>query len=442
MIQYLPHNFKARHYQSDLFKAFFIDRYKRLVALWHRRAGKDVLCINLILGASYERRGNYYYIFPELAQARRDIWEGIDADGKPFLNCIPTNQISRKDNKEMTITFTNGSILRFCGSDRLNPLMGSNPVGIVFSEFSLQKPNVWDFMRPILVENKGWALFQFTPRGMNHAYDLFNFIKDNDDWYVNVQTVADTKRNNGEPVMTLDMIEAEKKAGMSEEMIQQEFYCSFTAAVKGAYFARSLRKAREDERICDFGIDTNIPVETYWDLGHSDSTAIWWVQRHNNFIKCINYYEMNLEDLPHYIYELEKFRNENRIVYRDHFAPHDAVHKTLASGGKSIQQLAAEKGLRFKIVPRCSNKGDAIEAARSIFNRVWFHETNCKEGLACLMEYHSEYDEKKKIFHSKPVHNWASHGADAFLAIGQQFRQENPYQGGPVMGKVNAAPLY
>ena len=442
MINYLPHSFKPRDYQSRLLKAFLVDKYRRLVCLWHRRAGKDVLCLNLILAAAMQRRANYYYIFPELAQARRDIWEGIDADQKPFLDCIPNYLVARKDNKEMTITFINGSILRFCGSDRLNPLMGSNPHGIIFSEFSLQKPEVWDYMRPILAENKGWALFQFTPRGMNHAYDFYNAVKDNEEWFVDMKTVDETKRADGTPVVSPEMVEAERKADMSEEMIQQEFYCSFTAAVKGAYFARSLRKAREDKRICDFGIDTTIPVETYWDLGHEDSTAIWWVQRHHNYFKCINYYENNQRDLKHYIYILDEFRKDNRIVYRDHFAPHDADHKTMAGAGISIKEQARKLGLYFKIVPCCKLKDGAIEQARGIFPRVWFHETNCKKGLACLQEYHSKYDEKNRTLGAKPVHNWASHGADAFLAIAQQFREEVPYEGGPVTGRVNSGPLF
>ncbi len=442
MIQYLPHNFTPRHYQKDLFKAFFVDKYKRFVCLWHRRAGKDVICLNLILGAAFERVGNYYYIFPQLKQARRDIWEGIDAHGNNFLDCYPPNLISHRNNSEMTIKFVNGSLLRFCGSDNFDSLMGSNPVGIVFSEFSLQKSTVWDFMRPIVSENKGWALFQFTPRGMNYAHDFYYSVEKNDKWYVDMKTVEQTKRLDGSPVFTEEMIEEEREAGMCEEMIQQEFYCSFTAAVKGAYFAKSLRKAREDGRICDFGIDTTIPVETYWDLGYSDKTAIWWVQRHQNLFRCINYYETNQEDLQHYIYELEKFRNDNRIIYRDHFAPHDANHKTLAKKGKSLQQQAADLGLRLKIVPKCEHKIDAINAVRGIFNRIWIHKTNCKRGLACLMEYHSEYDEQNKILHSSPKHNWASHGADAFMAIGQQFRQENPYQGGPILGKVNCGELF
>jgi len=442
VIQYLPHNFTPRHYQKDLLKAFFAHRYKRLVCLWHRRAGKDAICTNLVLGAAFERIGNYYYLFPELKQARRDIWEGIGSDGNRFLDCFPSHLIRKINNSEMTIEFINGSLLRFGGSDRYDSLMGSNPVGIIFSEFSLQKPSAWDYLRPILAENNGWALFQFTPRGMNHAYEFFEAVGTNEDWYVNTTTVDVSKRNNGTPVITKEMIEEERKAGMSEEMIQQEFYCSFTAAVKGAYFAKSLRKAREDGRICDFGIDTTIPVETYWDLGHADKTAIWWVQRHQNLFRCINYYETNQEDLKHYIYILEEFRNRSRIVYRDHFAPHDAKSKTLAGAGESIQQQAAKLGLRLKIVPRCREKIDAIEAARSIFPRTWIHETNCKRGLACLMEYHSEYDEQNKILHSRPKHNWASHGADAFMAIGQQFRQENPYQGGAILGKVNSQPLF
>jgi len=442
MIHHLPHNFVPRHYQMDALRAFFVEKHKRMVLLWHRRAGKDAICNNLILAAAFQRVGGYYYIFPELKQARRDIWEGIGSDGTRFLDCYPPHLVKKKNNSEMTIELINGSLIRFCGSDRLDSLMGSNPLGIILSEYSLQKPNVWDYLRPILAENGGWALFQFTPRGMNHAYEFFEAVGTNKDWYVNTTTVDVSKRGDGTPVITQEMIEEERQAGMCEEMIQQEFYCSFTAAVKGAYFANSLRAAREDGRIFDFGIDASIPVETYWDLGLEDKTAIWWVQRKHNYIHCINYYEMNQEDIAHYIYVLEDFQNKNRIVYRAHYAPHDAAHKTLAGQGKSIQMQAREKGLKFEIVTRCAHKIDAINAVRGIFNRIYIHETNCKQGLACLMQYHSEYDEKNKVLHTNPKHDWSSHGADAFMAIGQQFRLENPYQGGPIFGRVNAKPLF
>lgn len=439
-LQALPYNFKAYPYQMDLFKAFFKDGYKRLVCIWHRRAGKDKVSLNLLVGASQQRVGVYYYVFPELKQARRDIWENIDRDGMRFLDHIPKSIVKKYNNSEMVVELNNGSLIRLVGSDRYDSLMGSNPVGIIFAEYSLQKPQAWDYLRPILAENKGWALFQYTPRGMNHGYGLYSHVKDNKDWYVSLLTVEQTKTLTNEAVISQELVQAEKKAGMSDELALQEFYCSFTSAVRGAYFANALRKAYDDNRIFIFGIDVQVPVETYWDLGHNDMTAIWLVQRTQGFIKCIYYYENNNQPISFYINWLDRFRADKQIVYSGHYAPHDGAHKSIGTG-KSVQDLARELGFHFHIIPRCPYKIDAIEAARSIFGRIYIHETNCQRGLACLREYHSEYNEKNQVFADRPVHNWSSHGADAFMAIAQQFRTENPKQDGPVISGINRGRL-
>ena len=438
-----PFEYEPRDYQKAMWKALFLEKKKRILCIWHRRAGKDKTCVNILVAAAHQRVGTYYYLFPELKQARRDIWEGIGADGKRFLDHFPKQTIRRINNTEMVIEFKNGSIFRMCGADRYDALMGSNPIGIIFSEYSLQNPRAWDYMRPILAENGGWALFQYTPRGTNHGYTLYNEVKDNDKWFCERLTVEDTKRPDGSPVVSQEMVQEEINAGMSEEMAQQEFYCSFTAAVRGAYFGKGLSRAENEGRIKDFLLDTTSIVNTYWDLGFNDATSIWFVQVTNQEIRAIYYYENSGEELQHYVNKLHDIRDKLGIVYGKHYAPHDSSHRRLVSG-ESVIDKGRRLGIMFEHVPRIAQKIDAIEKARTIFPKMVFHKTNCEYGLSCLREYHSEYKEKYGIFGDNPVHNWASHGADAFMTLAQSYQEHakihlNPRQ---LQNRVNQTPIF
>lgn len=414
----LPYKFKPRNYQKALFNAFFLNKKKRSLAIWHRRAGKDKCCLNLIIAATQQRVGIYYYLFPELKQARRDIWEGIDNDGHRFLDHFPKELVKKTNASEMLIEFQNGSIFRLCGSDRYDALMGSNPVGIIFAEYALQNPRAWDFLRPILMANKGWALFQYTPRGTNHGYKLYRAVKDNPDWFCEVLTIDQTEDEEGNALITQEDIQAEREAGMSEDLIQQEFYCDFRAAVRGAYFSLQLARAEKDGRIKDFPIDRNVLVHTYWDIGYTDATGIWFVQVKNDYLCAIHYYEDQGQDLMHYINYLSDFKVKHEIVYGKHYSPHDGAKHEFGTG-LTIIQKAAQLGLQFHLVPRIQYKTDAIEMARSIFNKFIFHKTQCAFGLDCLREYHKDFNESMEVYSEHPVHNWASHCADGFQQIAQ-----------------------
>ena len=414
----LPYKFKPRNYQKALFNAFFSQKKKRLLSIWHRRAGKDKCCLNLVIAATQQRVGIYYYLFPELKQARRDIWKGMDNDGMRFIDHFPKELIKHIDNAEMSIEFHNGSIFYLCGSDRYNALMGSNPVGVILAEYSLQNPRAWDFMRPMMAGNNGWAIFQYTPRGRNHGFKLYNTIKDNDDWFNEILTVDDTEDECGNPVISKEAIQMERASGMSEDLIRQEFYCDFNAAIHGAYFSLQLARAEKDNHIKDFPIDRNLLVYTYWDIGYRDATGIWFIQTKNEYLYAIHYYENQGQDLMHYINYIAEFKVKHEIVYGKHYSPHDGAKHEFGTG-LTIIQKAAQLGLHFQLVPRIQYKIDAIEMARSIFNKFIFHKTNCAFGLDCLREYHKAFNEAMEVYSEQPVHNWASHCADGFQQIAQ-----------------------
>ncbi len=200
---------------------------KRSVKVWHRRAGKDLDDFNYTLDQMLRRVGNYWHVYPYYAQARKAIWEGKTKDGTSYLDFVPPELIASRDKQQMSFQLKNGSIWRLVGADNPDSLVGAGPVGVVYSEYSLQKPSVSEYIRPMILENNGWEAYNFTPRGENHAYKLLEMAKDNPNWYVSILTVDDTG------VITQAQIDEERKQGKSEEIIQQEYYCSFKGSIEG-----------------------------------------------------------------------------------------------------------------------------------------------------------------------------------------------------------------
>lgn len=420
MIITLPHKVQLRKYQKKAWNAFFKHHYRHMMLIWHRRAGKTKFSINLISAASQQRVGAYYYLFPRLTQARRVIWEGRGEDGVRFLDHFPPQIIKSVNNTDMKIEFKNGSIFRLLGTDNGNydSIVGGNALGILYDEYAQQNPAARDYMLPMLAENEGWEIFIGTPRGTNHFYELYEIVKDNKEWMVDVRTIDQTLRNDNRLVVSQEILAGLRKSGWSDDKVDQEFYCSFDAAIRGAYFSKQLREAEQDNRIYNFAVDTSIPVDTYWDLGMNDSTSIWLSQRSRGEVRCIAYYENNNEPLAHYINWLRDYRDSKDIVFGKHYAPHDSAKRDFSTG-KTMLDMGRELGMVFIRVERIRQKKDAIEMGRKLFRKCYFQRTHCKVGLSCLREYHSAFNEKMGIFSNRPVHNWASDGADAFLTMAQ-----------------------
>jgi len=226
----LPVNFACRGYQYGVYDAIVNKGTKRAVCVWHRRGGKDKTFINILTVMMGKRKGIYYYFLPTYNQGKKIIWDGMDKSGFKFLSHIPEELILRKNDSEMKIELVTGSIFQVVGTDNIDSIMGTNPVGCVFSEYSLQNPQAWEFIRPILLENDGWAIFNFTPRGNNHAKKLYDMARLNPHWYCELFTIDDTKDENGNRYITDEMIEEERVSGMSEALIEQEYYCKFIDA--------------------------------------------------------------------------------------------------------------------------------------------------------------------------------------------------------------------
>ena len=410
----VPDNWRPRDYQLDLWK-YLENGGKRAVAVWHRRAGKDLLSVNWCVTAALKRKGLYWHLLPTYNQGRKIVWDGMTRDGRSFLEHFPKELWANVNNTDMRLELKNGSIYQVVGTDNVDRLVGSNPVGVVFSEYSLQDPRAWDLVRPILAENGGWAMFIYTARGRNHGYDLFNMANRNERWFCQRLSIDDTS------VLTQEAIEEEREAGMPEELIQQEFYCSFDAPLVGSYYGSLRAKALAEERIKNVPYEPRLEVHTSWDLGMGDSTAIIWFQQFGNEYRIIDYYENQGEGIPHYV----KIVREKDYIYGRHIAPHDIKVREMGTG-KSRFEVARDLGLRFDICPNIQID-DGIEAARSIIPRCYFDEKKCTILVEALRQYRKDYDEKNKVYKNRPLHDWSSHGADAFryLALGTRDINKN-----------------
>lgn len=427
----LPYLYTARPYQSDLFKAKFEEGKRRFAVVWHRRAGKDKTYWQIAVAATQEKVGSYWYMLPKSTQARKAIWKGRGKDGLRFLDHIPEEIIASVNNTEMYIEFTNGSLLYVLGSDSYNNLVGNNPLGVVYSEWSLCDPASWDYIRPILAENGGWAMFCYTPRGRNHGYTLLeNAKKFPDRWYVSVLTADDTTDNDGNPIITPEIIQEERDEGMSEDMIQQEYYCSFDAAIPGAYFGKEVREAYEDDRVCRVPIEKSLPVYTFWDLGISDDMAIWLMQPFGKELRLVACYSNSGYGMDHYINWLHEFADKHKIRWGEHYAPHDIEVRELMSG-ESRKDTAKKMGIDFKTVARVKQKSDSINALRAIFPRLVFDKERCEIGINAVASYHREYDEKRKVFKDKPEHDWSSNLSDGLQQLAMAWKDKMPKKAPP-----------
>lgn len=323
--------------------------------------------------------------------------------GERILDFIPKELIEGVPNsQEMKIRFVNGSMLQLVGSDNYDSLMGTNPQGVIFSEYALQDPRAYQHLRPILTGNDGWALFISTPRGKNHLYELYQIARQNPDWFCYKLTVEDTQH------IPLWEIEKEKAEGiMSDDLIQQEYYTSFEMGVEGSYYAKYIDRLRVKGQIGMVPWESAFKVHTVWDLGFSDSTSIIFFQTIGQTVRIIDCYEKSKEGLEHYVKVLEN----KPYSYGRHIAPHDIRVREFTSGVARIDK-ARQLGINFTIASNIPIP-DGIEAVRSAFSKIWIDERACGTLIKALENYRQEYDSKRRVYKGYPLHDWSSHFADS-----------------------------
>lgn len=427
----LPYKYSPRHYQLPVLSALD-NGATRAVAVWHRRSGKEKTFINYMAKRTAQRVGTYYYLFPTYAQAKKAVWDGMDRDGFPFIGHFPKEYVVLSDKSEMKLTLASGSVFQLVGTDNIDAIMSTNPIGCVFAEYSLQNPRAWDYLRPILRENGGWAVFDYTPRGKNHGHTLYELARKlqaegDPAWFCQRLTVHDTG------VLSPDDIEAERREGMSEDMIQQEYFCSFEGVQQGSIYGRQMEVAEREGRICGVPWQPDLAVDTWWDIGTGDATAIWFTQNVGREVHVIDYYENSGAGVgvDHYI----KYLQSLPYVWGSHTGPHDLNGHQFAAGGKSAWEVARGLGVKFAVL-QATDRGDGINAGRAFIGRCWFDARKTERGRLALVSYHYAWDEKRMVFSTAPYHDWSSNGADAwrYLAVGHKTAQ--PRKDGPGRARV------
>lgn len=431
----LPANgWKPRWYQQEAWDYLGAEAGKtsgkHAELIWHRRAGKDEICMHLAACEMHNNPATYWHMLPLANQVRKAIWESINPhSGKRRLyEAFPPELFTHRDTDMLVRSKATGATWQCLGSDNYDSAEGSPPRGITYSEWALANPSVRGYLRPIIAENKGWQVFITTPRGKNHAYSTYKAAEKNPDQFAQILTVHDTGILTPEQ-LKIELMEYVSTYGddMGLALYMQEYECSFDAAILGAYYGAELARVDKEGRIAAVAYDDSEisgkpmwPVHTAWDLGFDDDTAIWFYQVVGKEIRILEYFYSSGKDIDYYADVIES----KPYQYGKHWLPHDAKAKTLAAKGKSIEeQLAQRFGWgSIRITPNMSIE-DGIQAARKLFPRMFFDES-CEPGIECLRQYHREWDDERKMFKDKPHHDWTSHGADAFRYMAIACQEE------------------
>jgi hypothetical protein len=409
----LPNEFIPRPYQARYMR-YFDGGGKKAMWVVHRRGGKDLTALHQTCKMMHQRVGAYWHIFPSFEQARKAIWEGFRKDGKRIMeNVFPGfldpkragSIVKRKDEQKMMVETKNGSIWRLLGSDRVE-VVGAGPVGVVFSEYAIANPRARNLIRPMLRENDGWESYITTPRGKNHAKELYDMAVKDPAWFCDLQTLYDTRAYDPEKT-----IAEEKAEGMPDALIAQEYLCDWSAALVGSVWGDLIDAIGRVGGLEPFESSFS-EVFTSWDLGFTDSTAIWFWRIKDGGVDVIDHYENHGKPLSHYF----DFVDSKPYGYAKHWLPHDARQTTLSSGVSILNQSLHRWPGRVAIGPDLPLI-EGIQASRWLLQQgVRFHP-RCGEGIEALRQYHYDYDEEKKTFTNRPMHDWSSHTADAFRGV-------------------------
>ena len=389
--------YKPRRLQKFLHNQIPKNRFNVIIA--YRRSGKTVLCINHLIRAALtnpQPNPRYAFIAPTFKQGKSTAWDYI----KNYCRNIPYIKFNES---ELRCDFPNGSRVTILGAENDQALRGIFLDGCVFDETQNISPVLFpEIIRPALADRKGWCIFIGTPKGQNYFYKLHKQALEEEDWWTATYKASETK--------VLDDKElAAAKRVMSKDLYEQEFQCSFQAAITGSYYGKIIEELEQNKRITEVPYDDNLKTETWWDLGLKDSTAIWFVQRLQSQLRVIDYYENSGEGLDFYADVLDS----KPYKYDRHIAPHDIKVRELGAYGKSRLETALELGISFDIAPKLSIE-DGIEMVRKTLPQCYFDKNKTYQGTEALKAYQKKWDERNQCFKNRPTHNFASHPSDAF----------------------------
>lgn len=405
----IPNNWVPMEHQLPVWSAMS-QGVRRALLCWHRRAGKDSFAVNFLAYKAMTDKGVYWHMLPTATQARKIIWNGLDRYGRRVIDqAFPPAIRKRTRDDEMLIELTNGAIIQLVGSDNFDNLVGANPKGVVFSEFAISNPLAWDYIRPMLAENNGFAIFISTPRGRNHFYKLYDLNNESSNWFCEVRDITRTYREDGSPIITEDVLEEERRSGMEESKIQQEYFCSWEGGLEGAYFTEEVNDIRNN-RLNHYVNDDSMAM-TAWDIGISDKTAIGVFKRHpeTGYPILMDAYEDRNKGLAYYIRRVSQWQRDFMFSY--HTGPHD-LHKTEFTNNMRIVDRAADMGINFDVLPR-GDRASEIDNLRAFLKVLHVNDNdNTRHVLDMLQMYRRKFDEKNQRFMDEPVKDFSTDSVD------------------------------
>lgn len=385
-------------------------RWSCLVA--HRRAGKTVACVMDLIDKglrSTKQDARFAYVAPHWNQAKDVAWLYV----KRFTAPIPGIKLNES---ELYVEFPhNKARVRLAGADNYDRLRGAYLDGVILDEYGDMHPAAWpEVIRPMLADRKGWATFIGTPKGRNDFFEVWERARTSPAWFSLMLTGSESGIIDDEELAAL-------REEMTEEQYEQEIECNFNAAVVGAYYGKEIVEAERAGRIRSVPHDPNLPVHTAWDLGKGMHMAVWLWQVAPDGVRVIDYIEgENNDGIQQVIAKLEG----KPYAYGTDYVPHDARTPEIGTGRTRIETMLEMK--RKPRVVASHRVEDGINAAKLTFHRYYFDEEKCKRGIEALRQYRREFDEKKKTFRDVPLHDWSSHGADAFRYLAMAWREMNP----------------
>lgn len=416
-------DFLIRKYQQPFWKAWVQDGKDRLIEIAHRRWGKDEIALRATMVKSYQRPASYWHCLPLYEQGRKALWTAVNPHtGKRRIDeAFPPETIASRDEQSMFLRFKWGSTWQIVGSDRFDSLVGAGVAGVVFSEWALANPSAWGYIRPMVEENNGWASFITTPRGNNHAKAMYDMARSSERWFAEVSTVHDTGALTEQQI---DEALAEYQAlygiDFGRAMFEQEYLCSFSGAMIGAYWGAEVNRAEREGRIRECPIDWSHPVHTAWDLGKAVNNPIWCFQVIAGKPRIVDFYRPESDDLADWI----KWLDDKGYRGND-YVPHDILVTEWGSKRTRFETLQSmgRKPVRLPMV----SVADGLQAGRTTINAAVFDDNpRVSDGIEGLKNYRRDWDDERKTFRETPVKDWAEHIGSSFRYLSLAWRSVAP----------------
>ncbi len=424
-------DFLVRRYQQPFFSAWTglgkggakAQQKDRLIEIAHRRWGKDEIALRATLIKSQQRPASYWHMLPLYEQGRKALWTAVNPHtGKRRIDeAFPPETIAARDEQAMFLRFKWGSTWQIVGSDRFDSLVGAGIAGAVFSEWALANPSAWGYIRPMLEENNGWAAFITTPRGNNHAKSMLDMARGSDRWFSEVSTVHDTG------ALTPSQIEealAEYQAlygvDFGRAMFEQEYLCSFSGAMVGAYWGSEINRAEREGRIAACPISPDHPVHTAWDLGKAANNPVWCFQVIAGQPRIVDFYQPESDDLADWVKWLS-----DKGYHGNDYVPHDILVTEWGSKRTRFETLQGmgRKPVRLPMVA----VADGLQAGRTTINAALFDDNpRVMDGIEGLKNYRRDWDDERKTFRETPVKDWAEHIGSSFRYLSLAWKSVVP----------------